>query len=212
MKGSSDMKIKNAEFSSGISAGLPICLGYISVAFVFGIYAVEAGLTPVESLLVSMFNLTSAYLRKSRLTFGTCSFTGGDKSEICADVCLSFPEIRQQNQSCVQICFCFLQHRRNFRCRNLEKRICKQKLYVRAGASPVSRMEHRNRCHVHRHSPTGSEVRRFCALLRSHFGNTQLYYILHAGRQRYERRNAYNYRFGYRKPYLRSCFPRQGRC
>ncbi len=60
MKGSSDMKIKNAEFSSGISAGLPICLGYISVAFVFGIYAVEAGLTPVESLLVSMFNLTSA--------------------------------------------------------------------------------------------------------------------------------------------------------
>ena len=54
------MKIKNAEFSSGISAGLPICLGYISVAFVFGIYAVEAGLTPVESLLVSMFNLTSA--------------------------------------------------------------------------------------------------------------------------------------------------------
>ena len=54
------MKIKNAEFSSGLSAGLPICLGYLSVAFVFGIFAVESGLTPPEAILVSMFNLTSA--------------------------------------------------------------------------------------------------------------------------------------------------------
>ena len=48
------------DFKAGLSGGLPICLGYISVSFVFGIYSVDSGLTVIESLLISMFNLTSA--------------------------------------------------------------------------------------------------------------------------------------------------------
>lgn len=40
--------------------GLPICLGYLSVSFAFGIFAVENGLTPAEALLISMTCVTSA--------------------------------------------------------------------------------------------------------------------------------------------------------
>ena len=44
----------------GISAGLPIGLGYLSVSFTFGIMATSAGLSWWQALLVSMLNLTSA--------------------------------------------------------------------------------------------------------------------------------------------------------
>ncbi len=47
-------------FKKGIIDGLPICLGYLSVAFAFGIFAVEGGLTILQALLVSMTNVTSA--------------------------------------------------------------------------------------------------------------------------------------------------------
>ncbi len=47
-------------FKRGISDGLPICLGYVSVAFAFGISAVEYGLSILEALLISMTNVTSA--------------------------------------------------------------------------------------------------------------------------------------------------------
>lgn len=39
---------------------MPICLGYLSVAFAFGIFAVGKGLTPWEALLISMSCVTSA--------------------------------------------------------------------------------------------------------------------------------------------------------
>lgn len=39
---------------------MPICLGYLSVAFAFGIYAVQSGLSWAEALLISMTNVTSA--------------------------------------------------------------------------------------------------------------------------------------------------------
>lgn len=39
---------------------MPICLGYLSVAFAFGIFAVGNGLTPWEALLLSMSCVTSA--------------------------------------------------------------------------------------------------------------------------------------------------------
>ncbi len=48
------------EFRKGLLNGLPICLGYLSVSFAFGIFAVENGMTPLEALLLSMCCLTSA--------------------------------------------------------------------------------------------------------------------------------------------------------
>ena len=47
-------------FSRGLIAGIPICLGYISVSFAFGIYSVGCGLTVLEVLLISMTCVTSA--------------------------------------------------------------------------------------------------------------------------------------------------------
>lgn len=47
-------------FLKGIKDGIPICLGYLSVSFAFGIFAVESGLSILETLLISMANVTSA--------------------------------------------------------------------------------------------------------------------------------------------------------
>ncbi len=52
------MERKN--FLSGVKAGLPIGLGYLSVSFTFGIMSVSAGLSWWQALLISMLNLTSA--------------------------------------------------------------------------------------------------------------------------------------------------------
>ena len=47
-------------FRQGIKDGIPIGLGYLSVAFTFGIMAILAGLYPWEAVLISMLNVTSA--------------------------------------------------------------------------------------------------------------------------------------------------------
>lgn len=47
-------------FKQGFSDGIPICLGYLSVSFTFGIMAVEGGLPIAIAVLISMTNLTSA--------------------------------------------------------------------------------------------------------------------------------------------------------
>lgn len=47
-------------FAKGIHNGLPICFGYLSVAFAFGIFAIANGLTVPEAVLMSMTNVTSA--------------------------------------------------------------------------------------------------------------------------------------------------------
>ena len=47
-------------FKKGLTDGLPICLGYLSVSFAFGVYAVSSGLTVAEALLLSLTNVTSA--------------------------------------------------------------------------------------------------------------------------------------------------------
>lgn len=47
-------------FKKGIADGMPICLGYLSVAFAFGIFATEKGLSILQALIVSMTNVTSA--------------------------------------------------------------------------------------------------------------------------------------------------------
>lgn len=47
-------------FLRGLRDGVPIGLGYFAVAFALGIKAVGAGMTALESTLMSLFNLTSA--------------------------------------------------------------------------------------------------------------------------------------------------------
>lgn len=47
-------------FRKGIIDGLPIAIGYLSVSFAFGIFAVSSGLRVVEALLISVTNVTSA--------------------------------------------------------------------------------------------------------------------------------------------------------
>lgn len=51
---------ENNSFKKGVIAGIPIGLGYISVAFAFGIFSVESGLSVLQALLMSMANVTSA--------------------------------------------------------------------------------------------------------------------------------------------------------
>ena len=51
--------MKNS-FWLGFRHGLPIGLGYLSVSFAFGIFALINGLSVAETVLISMFNLTSA--------------------------------------------------------------------------------------------------------------------------------------------------------
>lgn len=52
--------VLNNSFKKGFADGLPICLGYLSVSFTFGIMAVEGGLSIAIAVLISMTNLTSA--------------------------------------------------------------------------------------------------------------------------------------------------------
>lgn len=47
-------------FKKGLKDGIPICLGYFSVAFAFGIFAVENGLTVFQATVISLTNLTYA--------------------------------------------------------------------------------------------------------------------------------------------------------
>lgn len=47
-------------FKKGIKDGLPICFGYFSVAFAFGISTVAQGLSVWQAVLISMTNETSA--------------------------------------------------------------------------------------------------------------------------------------------------------
>ncbi len=47
-------------FKKGLRDGIPICLGYFSVSVAFGVTAATGGLTWLEALMISLFNLTSA--------------------------------------------------------------------------------------------------------------------------------------------------------
>ena len=51
---------RKSAFLKGLVDGIPICLGYLSVSFAFGIFAVENGLSPLEAVLISMSCVTSA--------------------------------------------------------------------------------------------------------------------------------------------------------
>ncbi len=61
IKSKRERKMEQNSFTKGIKDGIPICLGYLSVSFAFGIFAVgNLGLSVLEAVLISMFNLTSA--------------------------------------------------------------------------------------------------------------------------------------------------------
>lgn len=47
-------------FINGFKDGIPIGLGYLSVSFAFGIFAVKSGLKIWQTILISMTNVTSA--------------------------------------------------------------------------------------------------------------------------------------------------------
>lgn len=47
-------------FKKGLKDGLPICIGYFSVSFAFGIFSVENGLSVLQAVIISLTNLTSA--------------------------------------------------------------------------------------------------------------------------------------------------------
>ena len=51
---------KKSDFILGLTHGIPIGLGYLSVSFGFGIMAVQSGLSVIEAFIISLTNLTSA--------------------------------------------------------------------------------------------------------------------------------------------------------
>lgn len=50
----------NREFLKGLRHGVPIGVAYLSVSFTFGMKCINDGLSPLEAVLISMMNLTSA--------------------------------------------------------------------------------------------------------------------------------------------------------
>ena len=52
--------MKSYTFKEGLRDSIPICLGYLSVSFAFGIFAFQNGLSVLEALLISVTNVTSA--------------------------------------------------------------------------------------------------------------------------------------------------------
>ena len=53
-------KTENNNFKMGLADGIPIALGYVPVSFAFGIFATSSGLGIIETIMISLFNLTSA--------------------------------------------------------------------------------------------------------------------------------------------------------
>ncbi len=51
---------QSSAFVQGVKDGISICIGYLSVGFAFGIFAVSEGLSPLEAILISATNVTSA--------------------------------------------------------------------------------------------------------------------------------------------------------
>ena len=49
-----------SDFIKRIRDGIPICLGYLSFSFGFGIFATGLGLSVLSAVIISLTNLTSA--------------------------------------------------------------------------------------------------------------------------------------------------------
>ena len=59
-KASETTEFTGYTIGEGVKDGLPIGLGYLSVSFTFGIFAVSKGLSWLQASLISLFNITSA--------------------------------------------------------------------------------------------------------------------------------------------------------
>lgn len=59
-----DRNAAGQRFLRGMNHGIPICLGYLSVSFGFGILAVKSGLSVFQAAIISAANLTSAGQKK----------------------------------------------------------------------------------------------------------------------------------------------------
>ncbi len=55
-----EVKSNRMEWFEGVKDGIPLALGYIAVAFTFGISAFQAGLSVFQSSIISATNFTSA--------------------------------------------------------------------------------------------------------------------------------------------------------
>ncbi len=60
MRGKRKVTTPSLTFLKGVTDGIPICLGYLSVSFTFGMMAAEGGLPAWVAVLISMTNMTSA--------------------------------------------------------------------------------------------------------------------------------------------------------
>lgn len=68
------LKKAKSPFLDGVLSGLPIGLGYFPVSFTFGIMAVQGGMSPLLTILMSLTNLTSAgQFAGTKLIFSTAS-------------------------------------------------------------------------------------------------------------------------------------------
>ena len=54
------LNTENNNFRMGLRDGVPIALGYLPVSFAFGLFATSSGLSIIETVMISLFNLTSA--------------------------------------------------------------------------------------------------------------------------------------------------------
>ena len=89
--------VSKSGFTRGVLDGLPICLGYLSVSFAFGIFSVKSGLSVIETLLISMTNVTSAGQLAGVpiiAAAGTCGNAVCHQSALFSDVRLSVPKTR----------------------------------------------------------------------------------------------------------------------
>ncbi len=55
-----DPRNASVDFRYGLRKGIPIALGYIPVAFTFGLMAASSGISPLMATVISLTNLTSA--------------------------------------------------------------------------------------------------------------------------------------------------------
>ena len=68
-------KINKSEFYYGLKRGLPIAMGYVPVAFTFGLMAVSGGMPVWMAVIISLTNLTSAgQFAGTNLIFGGAGY------------------------------------------------------------------------------------------------------------------------------------------
>ena len=75
-----EQEARGTRFRQGLKDGISICIGYFSVAFAFGIFAVSGGLSPGEAVLMSAANVTSA----GQLAAVPVIYSGGSLLELSA--------------------------------------------------------------------------------------------------------------------------------